>query len=51
MSIFNYRKRSGFSANHSPKICCFEKLANTGTWLLGNEVNSVTLYYGIKNSG
>ena len=35
----------GSSTNYSPKICCFKKLANTGTWLLGfNEVNSVKLY-------
>ena len=37
-SLFN-----SSSANHSPRICCFEKLANTCTWLLGNDVNSVTL--------
>ena len=38
-SLFN-----GSSANQSPKICCLEKSANTCTWLLGNDVNSVTLY-------
>ena len=39
-SLFN-----SSSANHSPRfrICCFEKLANACTWLLGNDVNSVTL--------
>ena len=37
-SLFN-----GSSPNHSPRIFCFEKLANTCTWLLGNDVNSVTL--------
>ena len=34
----------GSSTDLSHKICCFEKLANTGAWLLGNELNSVTLY-------
>ena len=31
----------GSSTDLSHKICCFEKLANTCTWLLGNELNSV----------
>ena len=47
-SLFN-----GSSGNHSPKYVALKSwlIHYTGTWLLGNEVNSVTLYYGIKNSG
>ena len=32
------------STDVSPKICCFEWLTNTHTWLFRNEVNSVTFY-------
>ena len=38
------------STDLSPKICCFEWLPNTHTWLFGNEVNSVT-FYRIFNFG
>ena len=41
---FEFKLFDSSSANHSPKICCFEKLTNSCIWLLGNDVNSVTLY-------